>query len=43
MEKIVMSKADFKREHKRLLKVLTSGKGLKKEAARQTKEMKKYF
>ena len=39
---IRMSKKGFMKEHKDLLKVLKSGKGMKKEAREQSKELKKY-
>lgn len=40
--KIIMTRADFFREHKKLLKLLDTGKQMVAEAAKQRREVKKY-
>jgi hypothetical protein len=42
MNKITMTRKDFMKEHKKLIKLLNEGKKFVKEAKAQTKEMKKY-
>jgi hypothetical protein len=40
---IKMTKKDFIKEHKDLIKVLKTGKGLKRECKEQSRELKKYI
>lgn len=41
-KKIIMSKSDFFKEHKNLIKLLSFGNSLIKEMNKQKKEVKKY-
>lgn len=42
-KKIVMSKSAFLKEHKKLIKLLNSGKKFVDEARDQSREVRKYF